>query len=105
MEARREKVRTPQFVVHMNQDFRQNLLNYEGPDVLEKLKTYTDALTQIGGNQDELVGQCRWVVRSLRQRAGLVMAVAPGCAPVAEEIRARCQKVLANPASYEGARH
>jgi len=105
MEARREKVKTPQFVVQMNQDFRQNLSNYDGSDVLKKLKTYTNALTQIGGNQDELVGECRWVVRSLRQRAGLVMALDPACAGVAEEIRARCQKALANPARYEGARH
>jgi len=105
MEARREKIKTPQFVVQMNQDFRQSLLNYEGPDVLQKLKTYTNALTQIGANQDELVGECRWVVRSLRQRAGLVMAVDPACAGVAEEVRTRCQKALANPARYEGARH
>jgi len=105
MEARREKVKTPEFVAQMNQDFRQNLLTYEGTDVLDKLKAYTNALTQIGGNQDELVGECRWVVRSLRQRAGLVMAADPRCAEIAEEIRGRCQKALTNPTKYEAARH
>lgn len=105
MEARREKVKTPQFVAQMNQDFRRDLLTYDGTDVLDKLKGYTDALTQIGGNQDELVGECRWVVRSLRQRAGLVMAADPRCAEIAEEIRERCQKALTNPTKYEAARH
>jgi hypothetical protein len=105
MEARREKVKTPQFVAQMNQDFRRNLLTYEGPDVLDKLKTYSNALTQIGGHQDELVGECRWVVRSLRQRAGLLMAANPRCAEIAEEIRARCQRALTNPTKYEAARH
>ncbi|MBC8872441.1 MAG: hypothetical protein H8E44_23665 [Planctomycetes bacterium] len=105
MEARSEKVKTPEFVAQMNQGFRQDLLTYEGADVLDKLKAYTNALTQIGGNQDELVGECRWVVRSLRQRAGLVMAADPRCAEVAEEIRGRCQKALTNPTKYEAARH
>ncbi len=105
MEARREKVKTPKFVAQMNQDFRRDLLTYEGADVLDKLKSYTNALTQIGGNQDELVGECRWVVRSLRQQAGLMMAADPRCAELAEEIRGRCQKALTNPTKYEAARH
>jgi hypothetical protein len=102
---RREKIKTPQYVAEMNQDFRQNLLNYNGPDVLERLKQYTDELTQIGANQDELVGECRWIVRVLRQRAGIMMATDPQCAAVAEEIRSRTREVLAKPARYEAARH
>jgi hypothetical protein len=104
-EERREKIKTPQYVAEMNLQFRKNLLEYEGPDVMEKLKQYTQALTQIGGNQDELVGECRWIVRTLRQRAGIMMAVDPRCAGIAEEIRSRTQQVLARPATYEGARH
>ncbi|MFV1964308.1 MAG: hypothetical protein ACC628_02710 [Pirellulaceae bacterium] len=103
--TRRDKIRTPEFVARMNEDFRNQLLDYDRPDVLKKLKEYTDALTQIGGNQDELVGQCRWIVRSLRQRAGMMMALNPACISLAEEIRARTQEVLAKPASYEAARH
>ncbi len=102
---RQEKIKTPEFVAEMNGSFRKDLLDYEGPDVLDRLKKYTGALTQIGGNQDELVGECRWVVRTLRQRAGIMMAVDPRCAEIAQEIRARTQQVLLKPATYEAARH
>jgi len=102
---RREKIRTPDHVAGMNRTFREQLLEYEGPDAMERLKKYTDALTRIGGNQDELVGECRWVARSLRQRAGILMARDPRCSEVAEEVRARTRDVLLNPATYEGMRH
>ncbi len=102
---RRKKIKTPDHVTEMNEDFRRNLIAYDGPDIMERLKKYTDALTQIGANQDELVGECRWVVRSLRQRAGILMALDPGFSRIAEEVRARAQEVLLNPATYEGARH
>ena len=105
MANRRQQIRTPNFVAAMNEDFRKNLLDYEGPDTLQKLKKYTGTLTQIGGNQDELVGECRWTVRNLRQRAGIMMATDPRCAAIAKEIRARTQKVLLKPTSYEAARH
>lgn len=105
MEARREKIKSPEFVAGLNRDFRKNLIEYEGPDALKRLKAYTDALTHIGGNQDELVGECRWIVRALRQRAALAMAVDPRFAEIAREIRDRTQKVLLKPAAYEGVRH
>jgi hypothetical protein len=103
--ARREKIETPEFVARMNEDFRKNLIEYTGPDVMKKLKDYTDTLTRIGGNQDELVGECRWIARTLRQRAAIRMAVDPRCAAVAEEIRARVREVLLKPSAYEAARH
>jgi len=105
MEARREKAKSPEFVVALNEDFRKNLLDYDGPDALKRLKKYTDALTSVGGSQDGLVGECRWIVRTLRQRAGLMMAIDPRCAEIAAEIRTRTQKVLLKPSAYEGARH
>ena len=52
-----------------------------------------------------LAGECRWVVKALRQRAGILMALDPRAAPIAAEIRARTQEVLRNPAGHEGARH
>jgi hypothetical protein len=100
-----DKIKTPQFVAQMNEDFRREVLPYDGPDVLDRLKKYTDALTQVGGNQDELVGECRWIVRTLRQQAGILMATDPRCAAVAEEVRRRTRQALANPATYEGVRH
>jgi len=105
MEERREKAKSPEFVVALNEDFRKNLLDYTGPDVLKRLKQYTDALTSVGGSQDGLVGECRWIVRTLRQRAGLMTATDPRFAEIAAEIRARTQKVLLKPSAYEGSRH
>jgi hypothetical protein len=57
------------------------------------------------GQQDEMVGECRWVVKALRQKAGILMATDPRLAPVAAEVRSRCQKMLRGGAAYEGARH
>jgi hypothetical protein len=44
-------------------------------------------------------------VKSLRQRAGILMALDPRVAAVATVIRARTQEALRNPANHEGARH
>ena len=89
----------------MNEEFRKNVLDYDGPDALKRCKDYTQALVMIGDNQDELAGECRWVVKTLRQRAGILMALDPRVAPIASEIRARTQEALRNPANHEGARH
>jgi hypothetical protein len=105
LEARRDAIKSAEYVEQLNDGFRSRLLRYEGPDSLDRLKEYTDALTVVGGNQDTLVGQCRWIVRSLRQRAALTMAVDPRFADIATEIRAKTQEVLLKPSAYEGARH
>ena len=34
------------------------------PDALKKCKAYAEALVEIGDNQDELSGECRWVVKA-----------------------------------------
>ena len=72
---------------------------------VERCARYAFALVEIGDNQDELSGECRWVVKSLRQRAGIRMASEPRAASIALEIRARTQEALRNPANHEGARH
>jgi hypothetical protein len=104
LEKHRDGIKSPQYVVALNNAFRKNLLNYEGSDALVRLKEYTDALTRVGGNQDSLVGECRSIVRTLRQRAALTMAVDPRFGEIGEEIRARTQEVLLKPSAYEGAR-
>ena len=58
-----------------------------------------------GGNQDELVGECRMIVKILRQRAAMAMATDPRSAPIAKEMRRRTQQMLRNPTSYEAPRH
>src|SRR6185295_18657764 len=102
---RQDKIKTPADVAKMNEEFRKTVLDYEGPDALERCRAYTKALVDIGGNQDELVAECRGIVKVLRQRAGLAMALDPKMASVAAEIRRRTQEVLRNPAWHEGTQH
>lgn len=104
-DARKDEIHTPQYVADLTRKFRSTLLDYEGPDALEKCKQITGAIVVVGGNQDELVGECRMAVKVLRQRAGLAMAVDPRVADVATEIRRRTQQILRNAASYEAPRH
>jgi hypothetical protein len=99
------KIEKPAFVVELNADFRKNILDYDGPDALERCQRYGKVLTDIGGSQDELVGESRWIVRTLRQRAGIMVGMEPKLAPIANEIRTRTQEVLRNPSDYEWSRH
>ena len=85
--------------------FRKTLVDYDGPDALAKCKEITNAWVQIGGNQDELVGECRVAVKVLRQRAALIVAQDPRMADIAREVRRQTQTMLRNPASYEAPRH
>ncbi len=103
-EERAEKIRNPAYVAKLNDDFRKDALEAEGPGAQAKAKAYGDALTRVGGNQDKLVSECRWVARTLRQQAALLLAAEPRLAPVAAEIRARTQVVLKNPSQLERAR-
>jgi hypothetical protein len=103
-EERAEKIQNPAYVAKLNDDFRKNVLDAEGSDASAKAKAYGDALTRIGGNQDKLVSECRWVARTLRQQSALLLAAEPRLAPVVAEIRARTQVVLKNPSQHEKAR-
>ena len=105
VQRRKDKIQTPEYVATLTEKFRATLLDYDGPDALDRCKAITGAIVVVGGNQDELVGECRVAVKNLRQRAGLAMAIDPRAAPVANEIRRRAQEVLRNPASYEAPRH
>ncbi|KPK64632.1 MAG: hypothetical protein AMK73_04565 [Planctomycetes bacterium SM23_32] len=104
-DARREAIKTPEYAAKLVEQFRAEMLDYEGPDALERCKEFTEALVEVGGNQDELVGECRMAVKILRQRAGLMVARDPRLGEVARQIRDRSQEVLRNPAGHEGARH
>jgi len=104
-EARKAKIKTPEDTAKLVGEFRQTVLAYEGDDALAKCKFFTEAWVEIGGNQDELAGECRWAVKMLRQKAGLIMATDPRMAEIAKEIRSRSQVVLRNPANHESARH
>jgi len=99
------KIKTPKYAEQLIERFRTTLVGYEGRDAYQKCKKLTADIVVVGSNQDELVGECRWVVKALRQRAGIAMAVNPKAAGVAAEIRKRTQKILRNPASHEGSHH
>ena len=103
--ARRGKIKTPDEAAVMIEAFRKDGMDDVGPGAFDQCKSFTASIVEIGGNQDELVGECRLAVKILRQRAGLAMASDPGLADVAREIRSRSQKVLRSPAGHEGARH
>ncbi len=103
-EERAERIKDPAYVAALNDDFRKDALAAEGADGQAKAKAYGDALTRVGGHQDKLVSECRWVARTLRQRAALLLAVDPRLAPVAVEVRTRTQAVLKNPSHHERAR-
>jgi len=103
--ARKDKIQTPEYATQLFNDFRANLVDYEGDDAAARCKRITAAVVQIGGSQDDLVGECRMVVKILRQRAALAMAADPRVAPVAKEVRRRTQQMLRNPTSYEAPRH
>jgi hypothetical protein len=104
-DVRKNQIKTPDQAAEMVEAFRKSYLDYEGTDALKKCKEFTAAIVDIGGSQDELVGECRWAVKVLRQRSGMLMAVDPRIAEVAREIRRRSQEVLRTPAGHEGARH
>ncbi len=102
---RKSQIKTPQYVIELTDKFRKGLLDYEGDDAYQRCKAITEAIVVVGGNQDELVGECRMVVKVLRQRAGLAMAVDSRAADIAREIRRRTQRILRNATSYEAPRH
>jgi hypothetical protein len=102
---RRHAIGTPQYAKRLVDEFRGTLIDSEDDNALKQCKKITARFVQIGGNQDELVGECRLAVRILRQQAGLAMVTDPRTAEIAREIRRRTQAVLRNPTSYEAPRH
>jgi hypothetical protein len=91
---------TSEYATGLADEFRLTVLDNDD-DALGKCKKITAAFVQIGGNQDELVGECRLAVKILRQRAGLSMATDARTAEIGQEIRRRTQAMLRNPVSYE----
>ncbi len=103
--ARKTEIQTPAEAARMVEEFKKTVLDYDGDDALAKCRRFTEAWVVIGGNQDELAGECRWAAKMLRQKAGLLIATDPRMAEIGRELRRRSQIVLRNPAIHEGARH
>ena len=81
------------------------LIGYQGADALQRCQKYTSAWVEIGGNQDDLVGECRLAIKVLHQQAGLIMAQDARMGDIAREVRRQCEESLKNPTSYEAPRH
>jgi hypothetical protein len=99
------KLRTVEDLARLNEDFRKNVLDYDGPDALKRCQAYTHDMTLFATALDRVAAECRLVVRRLRQRAGILTAQDPRVAPIAAEIRARTQEALRNPAWMERPRN
>jgi len=103
--SKMDKIKTPEDHAKLFAQFRKELLDNDGPDAAERVKQWCEALVDVGGNQDELVGHCRWVVKNVRQKAGLILVQEPKAAPAMAEIRAKAQEVLRAPSAHETSRH
>jgi hypothetical protein len=101
----REKFRSPAFAQQTADSFRAKLLTYAGKDAYEKCAAQMGIFTSIGGAQDDAVASCRMIVKTLRQRAGIAMAVNPELKAIAIEIRQRTQVILRKATAYEAPRH
>jgi hypothetical protein len=103
--AQLPKIKTPEDHAKLFAQFRKELLDNASPEAAEKVKQWCEALVDIGGTQDELVGHCRWAVKNVRQKAGLIMVQEPKAAALMAEVRAKAQDVLRAPSMHESARH
>ncbi len=103
--ARRTAINTPEYADDLMARFRAEVLDYEGPDALDRCKAISEAWVEVAGNQDELVGECRLAVRLLRQRASLAVTLDPRMADISTEIRERTRQMLRNPTLLEAPRH
>src|SRR5205085_111598 len=101
----REKIHTPAFARQNADGFRESMLKYAEKDAYEKCAARMAVFTSMGGAQDDEVAACRMIVKTLRQRAGLAMAVHPELKEMATEIRQRTQVILRKATAYEAPRH
>jgi hypothetical protein len=101
----RDKIQSPAFAQQNADRFRTNLLHYAEKDAFAKCETQMAVFTSIGGAQDDLVAACRMMVKILRQRAGIALALNPELKDVATQIRERTQTMLRHPTAYEAPRH
>jgi hypothetical protein len=104
-QSRKAGIYTPQYAEKAAEDFRRELLRSTGEDAHKRCSAHMSIFTGIGGKQDGLVASCRMIVKIVRQRSGIAMAMNPELKEIATELRARTQKVLRNPTAYEAPQH
>jgi hypothetical protein len=102
---RRDLIKTPQYAEQLAEQFRQTVLDKDDADAPARCQKITAAWVEMGGNQDHLAGECRWAVKFLRQRAGLLMAEDPRLSDICHEVMSRAQAAMAEPAGHEAIHH
>jgi hypothetical protein len=103
--AREEVIRTPEYAARLADEFRRTVLDKDDAGALARCKKITAAWVEMGGNQDHLAGECRWGVKFVRQRAGLLMAQDPRLVEICREIRSRAEAAMEHPAGHEAIHH
>jgi hypothetical protein len=104
-EQNRQNIHTPAYARQAAEEFRERLLTCTAKDAPQRCAAQMAVFTSLGGAQDGLVASCRMIVKLLRQRVGIAVALDPELKGVAGEIRARTQAILRNPTPYEAPRH
>lgn len=104
-EQNQDRIHTPAFARQNAESFRESMLAYAEKDAYEKCAARMAVFTSIGGAQDGEVAECRMIVKTLRQRAGLAMTINPDLKEIATEIRQRTQPMLRKATAYEAPRH
>jgi hypothetical protein len=104
-EQDRERFRSPAFARDHADAFRADMLTYAEKDAYDKCAARMAVFTSIGGAQDDAVAACRMIVKTMRQRSGIAMAVNPELKGIATDIRQRTQLILRKATAYEAPRH
>jgi hypothetical protein len=104
-EKSQKSFQTPAFAQQNADSFRATLLTYAEKDAYDKCAAKMAVFTSIGGAQDDAVAACRMIVKTMRQRAGIAMAINPELKEIATEIRQRTQVILRKATAYEAPRH
>lgn len=100
-----ERFHTPAFAQENSDAFRREFMTYAEKDAYDKCAARMAVFTSIGGAQDDAVAACRMIVKTMRQRSGIAMAVNPELKEIATEIRQRTQVILRKATAYEAPRH
>lgn len=77
------------------------LTDSKSPNNVKAYMELLKAWRAMGGAQDYVLAQCHTITRKLFQEAGYGCAKDTSALAVAQEVRARCRKVLRNPDGYE----
>jgi len=83
------------------EEFRTTLIVAPSKTVKDRAFAITGSWQMAGQHQDELVSECREIVRNFRQQAALAAVSDARLNPIVRELRARTHQVLRGPVAQE----